>query len=367
MKQLTKSIKQEAKKIGFDLVGIARAEPLTKIYNILKYRKKNNDLPAFMTEDIKKATNPKMHLQSAESIISLAISYASSERINGEYNISIYAQGNDYHQIMKNKLNQLKSFISSRVNAKMISYVDTGSLMERAFARKAGLGWIGKNTNLINSKYGSYLFLGEIITNLTLEYDKQVSNKCGSCQLCINNCSGDALIHPYYLKSDKCIGYITQKKGIIPFAERIKIEDNLWGCDRCQQVCPFNENIPQNMHKEFKTNLSGYNLKDILDFSRKNPPSSWEKAALSWRGIRILKRNALIIIANKNLQKYKNEVIKNISDPSPIIRAYALWAFSKLEKEKAFDLLREKYFEEKNNMVRNEIKRIFNNNSRREL
>ena len=325
-------IEKKAKEIGFDLVGFTTAEPFNNLKIVLKERKENGELSSFIDKDIDLLTNPKRHLANAKSIISLAISYGNSKNRSNKlnYKISNYTWGKDYHLIFKKKLNELDKYLKRRTkNIKTKCYVDTGPILDRAIAKRAGLGWIGKNNNLINEKFGSYIFLGEIITNLDFTPDTGIENKCDDCQKCIEVCPGNALVEEYHIKPNECIGYLTQKKGIIPVEERKKIGNNLWGCDKCQEVCPYNQNILTDVHKEFEFKLKE-DLKTILNFTKKNFPETWENSALSWRGIRILVRNALIVIANTKLKSYKTEVKKLFDHPSSVIRAYAYWTYSKI-------------------------------------
>ena len=199
----------------------------------MKKRKDKDQLPEFMNKNIKKITHPKLILPEAQSIIALALSYNISLPENEEAFISKYSRGKDYHLVMKNKMKKVVSFlenIEKKVKVKIL--VDTGPLLEREVATRAGIGWIGKNTNLINPQLGSYLFLGEIITNLNIEpTEKNKKNKCQNCYICIENCPGGALNkeNPYFLDENKCISYLTQKKGILSEAERELIGINLWG------------------------------------------------------------------------------------------------------------------------------------------
>jgi epoxyqueuosine reductase len=342
------------------LVGITTAAPFKKAYTILKQRKKSNNLPDFMNENLKLITHPYLVLPSAQSIISVGMSYATEIPENEEAYISQYARGLDYHDILKKKLKNLVDFINSLVDYEIENkfYTDTGPLLEREFAKRAGLGWIGKNNNLINPKYGSYLFLGEIITSLKLNPShKQIKNGCHDCNLCLQNCKGKALIKPYTLNNNKCISYLTQKKGILPEIERNKIDNYLWGCDDCQKNCPYNKNIPKDLHSEFIPVIRA-DLKKILNFKNNKLPKSWIKAPLSWRGGRILKRNALIIIKNKGYLQYIELVRRELNNSSPILRAYAIWALYHIDPQfKRKDLV-DYYSKENDKIVLNEIKKI---------
>ncbi|MFW5998288.1 MAG: tRNA epoxyqueuosine(34) reductase QueG [bacterium] len=351
-------IKNKAKELGFDLVGITTAEPFSETYKILNKRKDKGTLPDFMNKDIKLITHPRLVFNKANSIISVAISYA-TDLPREEAFISRYSRGIDYHKVISTKLKQLSKFIKNlESNIKTRYFCDTGPLLERKIAVRAGLGWIGKNTNLINEKYGSYLFLGEILTNLKLTPDSsQINNKCDNCKNCLKQCQGKALIKPYVLDQNKCVSYLTQKKGILTEKEREIINGSIWGCDICQEVCPYNKDIPVDIHPEFSTKIK-VDIEQILKFENKNIPQIWKNAALSWRGIRILKRNALIVIKNKKYIKYLSLVKEYLNHPSPIIRSYALWTLCKIDSKFNKDDLLNFAVKEKNKIVLNEINKL---------
>lgn len=353
MPSLTEKIKDKAKEIGFDLVGITSAEPFRKALEILKKR----ELSEFTSKDLKMLTTPRLHLPGARTIISLAMSYASSERFTDEEAyIALYARGRDYHHVFREKMELLMDYIKElRIDARMKAYTDTGPILEREIARRAGLGWIGKNNNLINPRFGSYLFLGEILTNLDLELDQEIEPGCGHCERCIQSCPGNALIEPYYLDPEQCISYLTQKRGILPEQERKKIGRNLWGCDTCQRVCPYNRDIPVDLHLEFTPLLKG-DFKKVLGFMKHKMELKWQESALSWRGLRILKRNTLINIANSGNNEYIPLLEKELNNPSPVLRVYAVWALGELGSENSRKILRELYRSEKDQRVRKEIK-----------
>ncbi|MGB4178140.1 MAG: tRNA epoxyqueuosine(34) reductase QueG [Halanaerobiales bacterium] len=357
--RITELIKNKAKEIGFDLVGITSAEPFQQAYSILEKRK----LTEFISNDRELLTNPASHLASAKSIIALALSYASKRAgKEEEQNIALYARGKDYHQVMQEKMNELIIFIKTlATDAETITYSDTGVLLDREVAYRAGLGWIGKSNNLINPEYGSYLMLGEILTNLPLVTDQAMESRCGTCQLCIDNCPTQAL-KAYCLEPELCLSYISQKKDPLSMEEREMLGNQLWGCDRCLEVCPYNRDIPYDLHPEFFPVLKG-DIKTILNFTNHNIPGEWKEAALFWRGLRTLKRNTIINIGNLGKEEYLPLLIDNLANPSPVLRAYTVWSLGKYRKEEIKALLSNHYFKENDNMVKKEIEKIFQNNN----
>ncbi len=362
-KDTTIKIKQKAKEIGFDLVGICSPEPFTRAYSLIKKRK----LSEFVSDNIEQLTTPREHLSSARSIISLGISYASKDDvIDNTQNkntckqfISLYARGIDYHKIINEKMDRLLAYLNKiDPQVEAVAYSDTGAILDREIAYRAGLGWIGKNNNLINPKYGSYLFLGEIITNLVLKYDKAMEAQCGNCNRCLIKCPAGAL-KAYHLDPDKCLSYITQKKGILTEEERKDIDNRLWGCDTCLDVCPYNNDIPVNIHKEFIPVLES-DIETILQFTKNNIPLEWKNSALSWRGLRILKRNTIINLGNKGDNEYIPLLERVLKNPSPILRAYAVWALGQIKADGIIIIIKEHYKSEHNKIVLKEIKNILN-------
>ncbi len=353
--EITTNVKKKAREIGFDLIGITTAEPFDDTFQLIL----NRELSEFINPDKRLLTKPGLLMKNAKTIISLALSYASSEVLsNDDSNIALYARGKDYHLVMKEMMSSLENYIKTLYpEAKTTAYSDTGPLLDREIAQRAGLGWIGKSNNLINPIYGSFLILGEIITNLEFLYDKETENLCGDCNLCLKYCPGGALEKAYFLNYHKCISYLTQKKGILDHEERKKINNNLWGCDKCLQVCPYNQGIPVNLHQEFAPVIKA-DVDEILNFTEKNINKNWRTSALYWRGIKVLKRNAIINIGNSAKNEYIPVLLKQLSSKSPLIRAYAIWALGEIDILKAHSAIDSVLEEEKEGIVIAEIKKI---------
>lgn len=361
-KEITINIKNKAKELGFDLVGVCSAEPFRKAYQNIK----NRELSDFIDDNKELLTTPKEHLKTAKSIIALGISYASSKKttnseelLNQKENqyIALYARGMDYHKFMNDKMKELIDYMKIlTVNLETIAYSDTGAILDREAAYRAGLGWIGKNNNLINPDFGSYLFLGEIITNMELEYDKPLESKCGDCDLCLRKCPTNAL-RPYKLNHEMCLSFITQKRGILTEEERNIIGSRLWGCDTCLEVCPYNKDIPLDLHNEFTPVIKG-NIKEMLMFTKQNLPSEWKNSALYWRGLRILKRNTIINIGNKKYVEFIPLLKNELSNPSPVIRAYTLWALGQFQNDEIITVIKKHEKKENDPLVKKEIKKI---------
>jgi epoxyqueuosine reductase len=251
-------IKSYAQSIGIDLIGIAPARPLTEHQDILRNwisEGMNADMH-FLARDIQIRTNPSLLLKGVKSVIVAGINYFPSEKLNGKGLpvISKYAYGRDYHLVVSEKLNNLLSFIISiypEVRGKVC--VDSSSILEKAWAREAGLGWIGKNSILINKNIGSFIFLGEILLDIELSYDKPFSGEfCGNCDLCLKACPTKAINNNKTIDANKCISWLTvENKNDIPESLIPKMNRNIFGCDICQDICPFNKAAIPHNNKDF--------------------------------------------------------------------------------------------------------------------
>ncbi|MBI4548051.1 MAG: tRNA epoxyqueuosine(34) reductase QueG [Ignavibacteriae bacterium] len=248
MYYLTGEIKHKAIELGFNKVGIARTDFLEKESQQLSewLARGYHGTMEWMARNFEKRVDPRNVLQDAKSVIAVAMNYYtnvqhSDDELTGK--ISRYAWGDDYHDIMAERLWKLLEFIQNQEpSAKGKVYVDTGPIMDKVWAQRAGIGWIGKHTNVITQDLGSWVFLGEIILDLELEYDAEATDHCGSCTLCIEACPTQAIVVPYVLDSNRCISYLTiEHKGKIPEEMADKFDRWIYGCDICQDVCPWNQ------------------------------------------------------------------------------------------------------------------------------
>lgn len=244
---LTKEIKLKALELGFSKVGIARAERLDEESRHLQewLNRGCHGTMEWMSRNVEKRSDPRTIVPNAQSVVCVAMNYYvgvehSSDSETGK--ISRYAWGDDYHEVMENRLEKLLEFIkgkSSKALGKV--YVDTGPVMDKVWAQRAGIGWEGKHTNVITQEFGSWVFLGEIILNLELEYDSPATDHCGSCTLCIEACPTQAIVEPYVVDSNRCISYLTiEHRGEIVVELGEKFDRWIYGCDICQDVCPWN-------------------------------------------------------------------------------------------------------------------------------
>lgn len=241
----TSFIKSEAKRLGFLSCGISKAgfleEEAPRLENWLN--KNLNGQMSYMENNFDKRLNPTLLVDDAKSVVSLLLNYyPEKEQIQDSYKISKYAYGKDYHFVIKEKLKEL--LFSIQENIGEVSgrvFVDSAPVLDKAWAAKSGLGWIGKNSNLLTQKVGSFYFIAELIIDLDLEYDNPTTGHCGSCTACIDACPTQAIIAPYVVDGSKCISYFTiELKENIPLEMKGHFDDWVFGCDTCQDVCPWN-------------------------------------------------------------------------------------------------------------------------------
>ena len=245
-KHYTELIKNEAKRLGFISCGVSRAEFLeNEAPRLEKWLKMNmHGKMKYMENYFEKRLDPSKLVDDAKSVISLAYNYYPKDLQNKEApKVSKYAYGMDYHYVIKEKLNFFLSFIKDKIgDVNGRAFVDSAPILEKAWASKSGIGWVGKNSNLITKQVGSFYFLAELIVDLELDYDGIESDHCGECTACIDSCPTQAIVEPYVVNGSKCISYFTiELKENIPNEFKEKFEDWVFGCDICQDVCPWNK------------------------------------------------------------------------------------------------------------------------------
>ncbi len=265
---MTDKIKAKAKELGFLECGVAKVEKLTEKEEALKnyLSKSYHGKMKYMENNIEMRLNPGLLIEGAKSVISLLYNYYTDDNQTDKDApvISKYAYGMDYHFVVKDKLNVLLQYIKDNfgeVNGR--AFVDSAPILEREWAQKAGLGWIGKNSNLINKKHGSFFFISELIIDLELEYNtKQAKNYCSTCTLCIDACPTQAIVKPGIINASRCISYLTiELRDEIPEEFKGKMKNRVFGCDICMEVCPFNKKNPKPHSEEnFKASEQLLNL-----------------------------------------------------------------------------------------------------------
>jgi epoxyqueuosine reductase len=240
-------IKEKAAELGFDLCGIVKADFLAEEKeNFLSWLEKDyHGEMGYMANNIEKRLDPRLLVENTKSIIVVGLNYFPKDLQNDPDApvIAKYAYGKDYHFVVKDRLNQLMEYINTDIaETNGRAFVDSAPVLEHAWAKKAGLGWIGKNSLLINRKVGSFLFLGELLVDIELEYENTTyADFCGGCNRCVRACPTGAIVEPYVVNGSKCISYYTiELKGDIPEEAKGKFQNRVFGCDICQDVCPWN-------------------------------------------------------------------------------------------------------------------------------
>jgi len=316
---LTQKIKEKAFNLGFELFGITDSSSISDINRYNEWLKNGfaGDMD-YLKRNIEKRENPESLLPGTKSIICLGLNYNQKIQFN-DFKIAKYALGDDYHTFLKEKLTELFLYIKSICNdLEGRVYTDTAPILERSLAKRAGLGWIGKNTILINPQKGSYYLLGELFLNIELEYNEQsIKTLCGNCSRCIDSCPTDALVQPYELNSNLCISYLTiESKTEIPEEITDKMNNYIFGCDICQDVCPWNKKF-STYSKINDINprewLSNKSLKEILEMEQEEFSVIFKNSPVKRTKLKGLIRNTIAMITKTKNIKYL-DILKNIKN-----------------------------------------------------
>ena len=366
-----------SEEIGLDIIEVTDSKPLIEYKDYLRKRIENNENVEFEESDINKRINPKLSFESVKSIIVVAISYNTGytrklENKNKLYGkLSTISFGVDYHKVLNDKMeilaNRLKEIDS---NFEYRRVVDTGPLLEKAIAKKAGIGWQGKNTLIINNKYGSKISIGYLLTNIEFEIfeeNKKILdyNDCGDCKICISACPTKALNGDYTMNSKKCISYLTQTKNMIPYDLRDKMGVQVYGCDICQSVCPHNIGVYLTKFECFlpKKTFGLVDIEELFLMNNSEFKKKYGDMTGSWRGKNILLRNSAIALANIRNERAYKLLIKNINNSSEMVREYIYWALFLYRREhpEVLSIIeREIQFEKE--ILKDEIYKLMSNN-----
>lgn len=299
----SKIIKEEALRLGFSHCGFSKAEFLKEEAPRLEQWLLQNmhGKMAYMEKHFDKRLDPTKLVPDAKSIISLLLNYFPAEEQQDKTapKISRYAFGRDYHFVIKDKLAQLFQFIHDKIGkAEGRVFVDSAPVLDKAWAKRSGLGWTGKNTNLINPKAGSYFFIAELIVDLELEYDSPMEDYCGTCNRCVEACPTEAIIQPYVVDGSKCISYFTiELKEAIPVEVQGKFDNWVFGCDVCQEVCPWNRFSAPHSEAAFnaKEDLIQMTKKEWHEITEEVFEKIFYDSAVKRAGYEGLKRNLAFI------------------------------------------------------------------------
>jgi epoxyqueuosine reductase len=346
--ELQQEVINYAKSIGIDKIGFTTAAPFRELKNRLVRQQELGYQSGFEEKDLDKRTEPALLLDQAESIISIAIAYPSrmedSPRGKKGERRGIFCRaswGTDYHIVLRERLKLLEDFIIEHVpSARLRSMVDTGELADRAVAERAGIGWSAKNCSIITPEFGSYVYLGEMITNIPFAPDQPMEDECGDCTLCLDACPTGALIQGGQLDAQRCIAFLTQTKTPIPEEFRAKIGNRVYGCDTCQTVCPKNRK-KHNLHQRAfhpDPELAKPLLQPILHLSNRQFKERFGNVSGSWRGKNPIQRNAVIGLAHFKEESSVPELIDMLlNDQRPMMRGTIAWALGEIGTEKSYE------------------------------
>jgi epoxyqueuosine reductase len=362
---------KHAEDLSFEIIGLMPAHPLEETAAFLAKRKAAGAEVEFEERNLALRTNPQRVDDRAQSILVIGMPSLvppqpkNTDPMRGT--VSIFAVGQDYHTHFRRSL----SVFLDRLKAEGIGatvQVDTGPLLERAFARAAGAGFQGKNTTIIHPKWGSMMFLGLILVDVQVEgsFDAIVDG-CGDCSLCQKACPMGALDEAYRMDISRCLSYWTQAKGFVPFEIRLRWGDRIYGCDQCQLVCPKNQ-APSNLGQAaFKSGQVPFEsgqwpsweaahpvLIEVAEMDKAGFKDRFAHTAAGWRGRNLLRRNALMALARPACKSVFDRVARLLADPSPMVRAAAGWTLVQMDQEGGRVAVREALREEKDSDVRHE-------------
>ena len=339
---LTARVKAKALELGFHKVAVAGARPLERDGAALAawILGDKHATMAWMARDASKRADPEAMLPGCRSVVALAINYrppeAKVEARGGTAKVALYARGRDYHRVLGAKLKDLAAWLTAESGAASRTFVDTGPVLERAWAEQAGLGWIGKNANLLTRDLGSWLLLGEVLTCAELTPDAGPHQDfCGSCTACLDACPTGAIEAPGRVDSNACISYWTiEHRGAIPEERRSGNDAWIFGCDVCQDVCPWNVSFAKEAEDDpfaRREDLRGLDPVEILGLDEAAFRARYSGTALMrarWDGMR---RNACVVLGNRGDAASLPALARAAEDADPVIREHARWAIARIE------------------------------------
>jgi len=367
MSTLTTKTKALGKSLGFDIVGITTADRFARDEEAALERVNEglmDGLPWYTAGRVRKANSPRKLLEDARSVVSLAMSYNYGEaepKGQGPHGkIARYAWGEDYHEVMKKRLRQFVSALPDLagrpVNTRI--FVDDGPMNDRAAAERAGVGWFGKNTNILNPTYGSWLLLGQVITDLDLVPDAPLKKNCGECVRCIDDCPTGAIVAPYVIDNRKCISFLTiELRGPIPRDLRPLVGDWVFGCDICQDVCPVNWKAGPALEPAFRKrhDFDAPTLLPLLELDDEGFRERFRGSPIK-RAKRVgLQRNVCVALGNIGDPVSVPALAKVLESDEPLLREHAAWALGKIGTPEARAALLDALFIEDDLEVKREL------------
>lgn len=361
------AIERLAYELGFDGFGIAGPgidEAVTRYKKWIELQY-HGDM-AYMSRWLEKRADLNQVLPGVKSVICLKKNYLTANKDMGFLNerdvgdISLYAMNEDYHDVLKPRLRQLEQKIQEAfAGCRTLIYTDTGPVLEKPLAQKAGLGWIGKHTNLITEGAGSWYFLAEILVDVALPPSVEAVDRCGTCTACIDICPTRAIVAPYVLDARKCISYLTiELKGVIPPEFRKAIGNHIYGCDDCQIVCPWNAHAVPIPDEVFVAREGTRQLLELMRLDDEGFRARFRKSPVKRIKRRGLLRNVAVALGNSGNSHAVPPLVEALSDSEPLIRAHAVWALGELLGKRAGAVVHENLENEQEEMVLEEVRRL---------
>ena len=346
LNELKDQIKTWSSELGFEGMGVSNINIEEDANHLKKWlEKKHHGSMTYMKKHGEKRSRPDLLLPGTTRVISLKIHYYSRDKEQAEIDlndsqksyIANYALGRDYHKTIKKKLKLLVSRIRKYSKLKGQNFfVDSAPVLERAFARDGGLGWIGKNTNLINKNEGSWFFLAEIFTDIEIPVDEPAINHCGSCNDCIKVCPTEAIVAPYQLDARRCISYLTiENKDVIPVEMRKAVGNRIFGCDDCQIFCPWNKFAKKLVTDDFlpREQFVNESLESLFKWTRDDWEKKTQGSAIRRAGYSGWLRNLAIALGNsKKKESVRVALASRLDDTNEMVREHIIWA---IEEQKA--------------------------------
>ena len=344
-------IRSRALELGFDVCRFASAEDAwpagARLAEFIEAGRHGE--MGWMADTAERRSHPQAMWSGARSAVMLGVNYGPDAdpllalEDPARAAISAYAQGDDYHELIKGRLKQLAGWMAGKFGGDLKVFVDTAPLMEKPLAQRAGLGWQGKHTNLVSRQFGSWLFLGSILTELDLPSDAPETDHCGQCRACLDICPTAAFPTPYQLDARRCISYLTiELKEAVPLEFRQALGNRIYGCDDCLAVCPWNKFAQQSREQRLHARdaLRTPALEDLARLDDAAFRTLFAKSPVKRIGRDRFLRNVLYAIGNSGEPRLAAEAQRLLADPSPLVRGAAVWALSRLLDAEAFQELR---------------------------
>ena len=345
------AIRRKAVELGFDICGFADVSapwPAGARLQAFVEAGRHGDMD-WMAQTLERRAHPTAMWAQARSAIMLGVNYGPDTdplevlKDPERAAISVYAQGDDYHDLIKGRLKQMAGWMASRFGQDLKVFVDTAPLMEKPLAELAGLGWQGKHTNLVSRDFGSWMFLGAILTTADLTPDPPGEGHCGNCRACLDICPTAAFPAPYQLDARRCISYLTiELKGPIPAEFRPALGNRIYGCDDCLAVCPWNKfaRASRELRLQARPALAEARLQDLVGLSDPDFRALFAKNPIKRLGRDRFIRNVLYALGNTRDARHADAIGQLVEDPSPVVRGAAVWALRRVLPEGAFSALK---------------------------